>query len=197
MTIDCSSAIIDADFVIKISSMEKPTEEIIRISQEIFDSLHMKVFIHPLVRKNELPLEREAISQILSSNVIQSPEFMELFQGDPDKEAYYCYIVPELFKILTGEEFPDVQRVFTYWVRKKSLGEVHSVSLCIVCGCGIFLSDDYDSKYLEQIVRERMLGNLHVYNRQEVIARYMETEAPRLDRAERRSFSHQKRQGYS
>jgi hypothetical protein len=69
-----------------------------------------------------------------------------------------------------------------------SLGEVHSVALCVIRGCSIFLSDDGDSKQLKRIVEKYYLGNLNVYNRKELIESLSNPQI--LSRHDRKAFSH-------
>ena len=76
--------------------------------------------------------------------------------------------------------------MFTYWIAGKSLGEIHPVSMRLICGCGIFLSDDDDSKYLKRIVDEDMLGSIEVYDRKEILN---QIGSGVLIRPERRTFA--------
>ena len=48
---------------------------------------------------------------------------------------------------------------------------VHSVAMCLICGFGLLLSDDRGSKALKQIVEQQSLGQIDIYNRQEVFDR--------------------------
>ena len=82
------------------------------------------------------------------------------------------FLVPELYNTLMGRRFPEDKDVFTFWIRQNSLGEIHSVSMCLVSECAIFLSDDGDSKALKNIVNQRAMGAIEVFNRNEIVKQY-------------------------
>ena len=113
----------------------------------------------------------------------------DIFQSNTARETCYRFLVPELHRRLTGAALLNGVDVVTYWKRQSSLGEVHSVAMCLVCGFGLFLSDDRDSKALKQIVEQQSLGQIDIYNRQEVLDRC--SDACGLPRADRKAFAHQ------
>lgn len=102
----------------------------------------------------------------------EARSFDDIFQGDEGKKAYYMFLVPELYNALMGRRFPEDKDVFTFWIRQNSLGEIHSVSMCLVSECAIFLSDDGDSKALKNIVNQRAMGAIEVFNRNEIVKQY-------------------------
>ena len=122
--------------------------------------------------------------------VINRLGFEDIFQGDEDKRAYYMFLVPELYYALRGEQLPEGTNILTYWKRKCSLGEIHTVSMCLVTSCSLFLSDDGDSKALMNIVLEKFAAHIDVYNRNDVIACYQNSGATGLSRNDKRAFLH-------
>lgn len=190
MKIDASSAAVDNDFLNHIAETKLPREDIVRILAEVFSGLRVSGIIHPLVFEKEVLSSDSTISYIFEQGIIGQPPFEDIFGCDKNKEKYYCYLIPELFKSLTGQAFPDPQNVCTYWVRQQSLGEIHSVGMCLICNCGVFLSDDNDSKALRNIVEAHSLGRINVYNRSDAIAQYEKCECAVLNRKEKRVFSH-------
>ena len=136
-------------------------------------SLDLCAVIHPLVQHDkELNPKNEIISKLFSEAVIRILSFdQDIFQSHTARETYYRFLVSELHRRLTGTGLINGVDVVMYWKCQSSLGEVHSVAMCLVCGFGLFLSDDRDSKALKQIVEQQSLGQIDIYNRQEVLDR--------------------------
>ena len=70
-----------------------------------------------------------------------------------------------------------------------SLGEIHSLSTCLLCGCGLFLSDDDDSQKIKYIIKQNFGVDIAVHNRQAVVDLLRENGTT-LSRHERKSFAH-------
>lgn len=186
MNITSNSAAIDADFLNHIVEINRPAPEIAKILSKILSALGVVAVIHPLVREKEIKLQPDKVKHLLSNSVILSPSFKDIFQDDASKKDYYKLLVRELYRKLSGNILDTGdQDVLTYWITGKSLGEVHSVSMCLICGCGIFLSDDNDSKYLKKIVEADRLGSIDVYDRKEILNQIGREV---LIRSERRAF---------
>lgn len=61
----------------------------------------------------------------------------------------------------------------------------------MICGCGIFFSDDSDSKKLAKYIIQKSLGKVDVYDRGEMIDKYMEVDEPaKIPRQIRRALCH-------
>ncbi len=82
------------------------------------------------------------------------------------------------------------ESVFTYWKRQSSLGEIHSISLCIITGCGVFLSDDNDSQYLANIIKNQFMQEISVYSRSDIADKMKEQGL--LNSNKRKVFAHKK-----
>ncbi|MCM1233998.1 MAG: hypothetical protein NC489_28160 [Ruminococcus flavefaciens] len=183
------TAAVDTDFILHIAEINRPPERIAEILDLVLTALDVCAVIHPLVYAKELDCAKPAVSALFTAGVIRPLAFEpDIFQGDNAREVYYRYLVPELYRRLTGDNFPEGVDELTYWKRKSSLGEVHSVAMCLICGFGLFLSDDRDTMALKQIVEQQMLGQIEIYNRQEVLDRC--SEDCDIPRADRRAFAH-------
>lgn len=184
------TAAVDTDFILNIAEINRPPERIAEILDQVLTTLGVCAVIHPLVYDNELDCTKVAISALFTAGVIQRLAFVEdIFHGDTTRETYYRHLVPELYRRLTGDNFPENEDELTYWKRRSSLGEVHSVAMCLLCGFGLFLSDDMDAKVLKQIVEQQVLGQIEIYNRKEVLDQC--SAGCGIPRADRRAFVHQ------
>lgn len=189
---ELSTAAVDADFVIHIAQIKRPPVEAAEILSRVLTAMELCAVVHPLVYQNELDKENDVISNLFCEHVLKDLKFDDIFQGNRGKEAYYQYLVSELYRHLKGESFPLLkgQNVLTYWKHQASLGEIHSVAMCLICEFDLFLSDDRDSKALKQIVKQKMLREITIYNRQEVLEQ-CKAECG-LSRTDRRAFAHKR-----
>lgn len=191
MIIDKHSAAVDTDFVNHVAEITLTDPEPIKLLNSILTKAQLNAIIHPLVYEHEILQDDRKILKFFVEGVIAQPTFDDIFQGNTDREAYYRYLFPELYNTLHGEApFPPGCNILTYWKRKMSLGEIHSVTMCLVCGCGIFLSDDGDSKRLAQTVKQRAMGHIDVYNRSEILTFSQKISGSNLPKKERRAFAH-------
>lgn len=189
MVIDKNSALVDNDFVSHVSEIDRLKEEVADITKRILSELKVSAVMHPLVYDNEL-LPNERILFLFTEGVFHKTSFPEIFQGDKNKETYYCFLVPELYRKMNGPSYDSKdQTVLTYWAKQQSLGEIHSMATCLVCGCGLFLSDDRDSKNLRDTIAKEYQETITVYNREDVI-KHIPTVS--TTRAERKAFSHKR-----
>lgn len=193
MSIDKNSAAVDNDFINKVAQIKTGTMSPENILGEIFAALQIHGIMHPLVYEKELLKDRPGIKAIFDKNVVEYVSFDDIFQGDEGKKAYYMFLVPELYNALMGRRFPEDKDVFTFWIRQNSLGEIHSVSMCLVSECAIFLSDDGDSKALKNIVNQRAMGAIEVFNRNEIVKQYKKSGAKALKRTDCKAFTHKER----
>lgn len=191
MQLDAKSAAVDNDFLNHILESNIEEDRIIEILNLIFAELSLVAVVHPLVYDKELQLNDPKVSRLFSEGLLNKVEFSDIFSNDKEKKAYYIFLVSELFNSLKGYSIPATgDNILSYWVRKKSLGEVHTVAMCLVCGCGIFLSDDGDSKKLKRHVGLKSLGKIDVYNREEFLDKHIREGTTRISRDERRSLAH-------
>jgi len=190
MNVDKKTAVIDNDFIEHVSSSKLPNDTLIDTLKTIISELGLDVVVHPLVYENEVRKTVPRVKQLFEQKVMSKADYSFL-DSDPAKKTYYCILVAELYKSLMGEKLPaNGEDIFTFWVRSHSLGEIHSVSMCLICGSGIFLSDDKDSKKLELLIEEKSLGSIKVYNRTELIDEHIDKGETEIKRAIRRSLTH-------
>lgn len=191
MIIDSRSAAVDNDFINHIADTKMDEDRILNLLRIILSELKLSAIIHPLVYKYEVLKENKCIARMFQENIIEIPTFEDIFCGDPGRKAYYYFLVTELYNAIQGEPCPFAgDEILSKWKRMQSLGEVHSLSMCLICGCGLFLSDDNDSKRLASYIAARALGRVAVYNRKELIDKHIEDGETSIPRGERKSLAH-------
>lgn len=191
MTLDAKTAVVDNDFINHVIESNLKDEDLVTVLNTVFSELDLTAVMHPLVYEKELLPDKDRIKLLFCKSIVQKAEFGDIFQNDAAKERYYIFLVSELYRALTGKALSATGKaVLSYWVRQNSLGEVHSVAMCLTCGCGIFLSDDGDSKALKAYVEQKAIGKINVYNREEFIQKHMEEGITKLSRTNKRSLTH-------
>lgn len=193
MILDAHTAVVDNDFISHLMESKLDSTKLIAVLNIVFSDMGLTAVMHPLVYQNELMHDDARIELVFREKVIQKAEFSDIFQGNTSKKSYYIFLVTQLYRKLTGNTLQvSGDAVLSYWVRHNSLGEVHSISMCLVCQSGIFLSDDGDSKRLKNYVEQMSLGKIDVYNRTEFFEKHMNEGVNKLARSERRSLTHSK-----
>lgn len=166
--LDNKCACVDTDFLVHVSETKCTAKDILAYLAIAFQKFERTGIVHPLVYENEMPKDHVIVAEIFKADIIQIVQWADIFDGD-DREArkqYYEYLVPQIFRKLTGLDFP-VRDIFNDWKRQCNLGEVHSISLCLICGCDLFLSDDSDSKRIQRLIKDDF-GEVLVLSREEV-----------------------------
>lgn len=191
MTLDAHTAVVDNDFINHLVESRLDDTRLIAVLNIVFSDLGLTAVVHPLVYDNEVMHNHVRTKLLFQNQTVQKAEFSDIFQGDANKQAYYIFLVTQLYRKLTGKVLPvSGNAVLSYWVRKNSLGEVHSISMCLICQSGIFLSDDGDSKELKKCVEQMALGKVDVYNRAEFFDKHMNEGINKIARTEKRSLTH-------
>lgn len=191
MMLDGNTAVIDNDFTSHLIETHLDDDCLAERLSIIFSELGIYVAMHPLVYEYELLKDAPRITMLFDRSILNKAEFRDIHQDDPVKKAYYSFLVANLYRDLRGEPLPLSETdIFTRWQRRSSLGEVHSVAMCLTCGCRIFLSDDGDSKVLQNLIKEKALGTVSVYNRKELIDVHLEQGQTKLTRKQRQSLAH-------
>ena len=193
MTLDVNTAAIDNDFIGHLVEAHLDDDRLTCLLNIIFSELSLSIVMHPLVYEHELLKDKPRITMLFNQGIVNKAEFADIHQNDPVKKSYYAFLVENLYRDLRGEPLPlSGEDIFTRWLRRVSLGEVHSVAMCLTCGCGIFLSDDGDSKILQNIIKDKAIGNVCIYNRKELVDVHLERGKTKLSRKERLSLAHSK-----
>lgn len=188
MEIDKNTAIVDTDFLLHISEIKKTISEICNILKKIFEEIGIISFMHPLVKENELPNPTAVLTSVFEKNIVLLPTLDEVILTNEERE-YYCFLIPEIYNRVFSKDIGlNRENALTFWQRQKSLGEVHAFALCLLRNCGIFLSDDGDSKVIQKNIKAQFLADVKVYNRKELID--MLDANTTLGRSEKRAFSH-------
>lgn len=177
MTIPNNAALVDNDFICHIASSNKlKTDEIFSALKATLDEWNTVAIIHTLVKNNELNISafataRETVDAFFTKKIITEILFSDIFGGDSEKEMYYKFLIREYFTVLNNGEIMKMNNgedELTYWRSKESLGEIHSLTTCMICDCSIFLSDDSDSKKLADYINMKSLKKIDVLNREEL-----------------------------
>lgn len=185
------TAVVDNDFISHLAESKLTDERLVEVLDIVFCDLGLSAAMHPLVYEYELLKDQDRISLLFDQNLIYKAEFIDILQDDPSRKAYYIYLITNLYRSFTGEAFPiSGDDIFTHWVRRKSLGEVHSMVMCLICSCGIFLSDDGDSKVLRDHIERMSIGSVDVYSRHEFIEIHMKEGETKFKRKERKALTH-------
>ena len=193
MQIDRTTAVVDNDFINHLADSKISENDLLSALACIFSELELVAVIHPLVFSKEVFIEKVRVKLLFDKNIIQKAGFSDIFSDDSEKELYYYYLVEELYYSLTGEKLPASGRqIQLYWKRGISLGEVHSLSMCLVCGCGLFLSDDHDAKRLRDYIKLKSIGSISVYDRTELINKHLKEGKTQLPRTTRKSLAHKR-----
>ena len=187
--LDENCACVDTDFLIHVAETKCAAIDLLKYLAIAFEKLGLCGVMHPLIYEKELPQDMPIIQQVFEDQIIQVVDLDSLFsvEDGESKKAYYSLLVPELFKRLTGQNFP-VEDIFNEWKRKCSFGEVHSIALCLVLGCRLFLSDDSDSKRLRKFI-DSDLGSVEVLTREDF---FNSPELKIIPRTIRRQLAHSK-----
>lgn len=187
-----STAFVDTDFILHIAGIHKSDIEICCMLKTVLLRLEVFAAVHPLVYENELPKTNTIVNKFFEEEIIAKPTLQEIFKNNQEKTDYYAFVFSTLLSRFSGiHTVYDYETVKSYWKRGQSLGEIHSIAMCIVYNCGLFLSDDSDSKKILAQAQDICLPYLKVYNRKDIIS-VAQTEGYQLfsSRHERQAFAH-------
>ena len=180
-------ALVDNDFVQRIAEIKLPFDTVQKALNEIFHNMNIRPFMHELVYSNEFVNLNNA-QLYFDNGLINVLLLQSIFQNDPEKIQYYCFLIPELYKKFTGLELEfQGSQVLTCWKKRASLGEVHSLTACFIGGYGIFLSDDLGSKQVCAIINRDYSGTITVYNRREFM---QQLPSGVVDKGMKRAITH-------
>ena len=177
-------ALIDTDFLSHIADIKKVDP--IQTFKHYCSAAQLDVCMHERVYEEEAKTF-PTTTPFFEHKAIEILRFIDAL--NEDERTLYKMYVTHLYSSFKKEPYPCGGDVFQGWQRKCSLGEVHSIAVCIMFAYSIFLSDDKDSKKIHTIAKENFKGkNSKVLNRKEAIDAI--TEFSNLTRSERRAISH-------
>lgn len=133
---------------------------------EFLRQISPEVVMHCVVYENELMYSsnsqtlRTAAKQLFDEGVIRKYDWNEIFP-DAVREKYYEMVLEDLYESWKGEPFPVVNWKQD-WQRKSSLGETHTIAMCVMIGCRIFLSDDKGAAALAGILDQKLADGIQV-----------------------------------
>ena len=185
-------AAIDNDFLVHlietdISKAGYKQEELYTHISGFLKEVSPEIIMHWMVYENELmdagnnSQTRNFAKELFNEGVIGKYGWDKILLYGETGEKYYGYVLEELYKSWKGDTLP-VNDWKTEWKRKRSLGETHSIAMCVLIGCNVFLSDDKGSTTLANILNCKLSqsiqvcgldqdkkegGTLKVYNRSE------------------------------
>ena len=191
MLIDARTAVLDNDFINHLVECRMDNDRLFSILRTAFERLNLTAVVHPLVFEKEVLQSDKRIAALFAEQILRKAEFDDIFQGNREKKKYYIYLIKQLYYGLKNQHFPvSDDQVLTYWVRRNSFGEIHSITTCLVCQSAMFLSDDKDSKTIQAYAMRKSLGCVNVLNRNDFFEKYISEGNTDISKKERRSLTH-------
>lgn len=191
MVINSNCAAIDNDFINHLTEAKLSDEELVNLLNIIFRELNLTVIIHPLVYKHEVLKEDRRVKLLFDDGIINQIDLSDIFGDDSEKKKYYFHLIKEFFGYLNDEDLPvKGEAILAWWIKDKSLGEIHSLAMCLIATCGLFLSDDEDSQKLRKYIYRHLLKKVRVYDRERLIDEHLRKGETQIGRTQRRSLTH-------
>lgn len=186
------TAAIDNDFINHIVEAEIPDEILIKDVCAAFNGLNVTAVINPFVYMHEVSTDKRT-ALLFEKKIIQKIESDTIFSQNKGAKNYYIYLIEQLYHSLKGSTLPvKGEEVLTFWRRRYSLGEIHSLAMCVICNYGIFLSDDKDSICLKRILKQKFKRRIRVHNRKDFFENVAKKSDVQIPRNERRSLTHER-----
>ena len=191
MIVDHTAAVFDTDFTNHIYDTKLAIEKIGEILCQLLRAMKLRGIMHPLVYKHEFVQLNGRTAALFEQEIIAVPALEDLFQQDEVRRTYYCdFLVPQLYRQMNGKSLPPDWNILSSWNAGQNLGEIHSIAMCLICGCGIFLSDDSDAKKIRNLIAEQMPNSIQVYNRAEVMDQFGKLAG--ISRSDRKALAHKR-----
>ena len=169
-------------------------EKLASTTKLMFDELKVKPVMHELVYEKELKTGASVSSTMdpflfFDRGIITQKEIKDIADS-ASKKKYYETVFKEIYRDFKGD-LPDcIRNIFTDWVAHASLGETHTVVMCFVVGCDIFLSDDGDAKALAKIIHKKKAFDIEVHNREGVLEKIKAMGSTAINKSDRRVLKH-------
>lgn len=189
-------AAIDNDFLCHIAEIKLDNGiDLNELVKKFFAGMDVAPIIHTLVYKNESndagnsENTRNRINSFLSDNILSIKEKNEIVPSKA-KEIYYQTVFEELYREFKGDIPENIKDIWEDWEKKASFGETHTVAMCCLIECGIFLSDDHGANLLKKIIAEKYNFAVEVYDRSEAVRYVQEHGKNNLVKWERKVLKH-------
>lgn len=163
-----NKAVIDTDFLLHI--LEIRNIDPYCLFCKVFQAVGQVPIMHTLVYRHEVPQQDAIVKKLIEEPVIDVIEF-DNFLETPDQKLYYEIVLDQLYANYTGQSIKKlITDVFSDWPRQNSLGEMHSLTMCLIIGCAMFCSDDNDSKRIIQCAGNSItdISKVLVFNRKDL-----------------------------
>lgn len=186
-------AVVDNDFIIHLSETEFKEKSVSDVVSCLFDEMQVDPIMHSLVYQHELNCDgvpdsaKNTALKLFEQKIIEIYHLTEI-EKDEDKKSYYQAVFEEAYFGIHGKKV--LFDIFKDWKAGTSLGETHSLALCAVIECGIFLSDDSDSVKISEYLRNKLAFETKIYNRKKACERAREIGQGKLDKCTRRAIAH-------
>ncbi|MBE5912367.1 hypothetical protein [Pseudobutyrivibrio sp.] len=191
-------ALVDNDFMHKIASIVMQESEWISLVGRLFHDLGCIAGVHSLVYINEMmdvsapEHGKNRIKSLTEKEMLLIQDLNKILYDD-DLRNYYKIVFMEICNEYYGEV--PIEDIFTQWKRNCSLGEIHSITMCVLFEFGIFLSDDIGSKTIARSVVENKLcpNTIIVYSREDAIDYINSSVHSTLKKNEKRMIKSQRK----
>lgn len=186
-------ATVDNDFINHLIESNQPLDAILKYTKNALDDFELTAIIHPLVFEHEVPQEKPNIRRLFVDEIILTLSYEDIFENDEEKEAYYLFIANECLNHFHSEpSFNTIAELWNFWSKKCSLGELHSLTMCAVCSCGMFLSDDKGSKRIKDYIKTSFHKDIKTYSRKEFFSEHRDLGKTSIPPKIRKSLSHER-----
>ncbi len=192
MLIDDNTVAVDRDVIQHLAQTRLPENRIIEDVRLLFDGHNKNAVVHPLIYKNEVIRPTRVEKRFFSEKIIQVPKLPEVYQSNELMKQFYIDYFMDMYRFYFGEEFSSESDVFSKWEKDRSLGEMHSLAMCLTCGCHMFISDDGDSKELNNFIESKLEKSIKVFNRDEAFKNLPDAARLAIPGKERNKLSHER-----
>ena len=186
-------ALVDNDFINHLVGKELPSEQLLEnVIKQMFDGLGVEAYIHELVKKHELNVQvlpekkQKVVASLFEKKYIQVANLYDVLKTEAQR-VYYRKAFVDIYHELKGELPYDEKDILIGWKGQKSLGEVHSLTMCMMTDFGIFLSDDNDSQRI-MVIKDKFSITIEVYNRKKALDRINELGITKIERKTRKAL---------
>ena len=137
-------ALVDNDFMHKIASLSMDDKEWMTLMKKFFEELNCTAGVHSLVYTHEMldesapELGKKRIKELVKLKTLLIQDLPTLL-ADDNLRIYYKHVFEEISNDFLGQV--PVTDIYVEWKHGHSLGEIHSISMCILFEFGIFLSE--------------------------------------------------------
>lgn len=189
-------AAIDNDFMNHLAETKLDDDRQLKdIVRSLFLGMGVSPVMHELVYCNEFDDEgnnekiRDIGRSFISDGIVSIKKKSDYIKSKLE-DQYYSTVFEEIYRDFKGDL--PVNDIWKEWKKQASLGETHTVTMCVFIKCGIFLSDDNDSRQLREIIDQRFNFSIKVYNRSQAVDYVKEQGKNTLKKRERRALAHKR-----